>query len=162
MKKMALLFTAMFVLGFIMSGVALAKDADVIPSTVIIKVNDDGKYAKYQGLLVRVNTKDDKFFSHSYFISADDVKKLAEKRKVKCNIDLKAKKVTMGKESFDLVAIDVNEKNYLYRKIRFMKNKGKYYFDTWGFYPGLGFSSVSRMSDGVYFYDPKLDKKKKK
>lgn len=161
MKKLTFVLAAMFLLGFFLSGVVLAKDPDVIPSTVVIKVNDDGNYAKYQGLLVRVNTKDDKFFSHSFFISADDVKKLSEKRKVKCTIDLKAKKITMGKDSFDLVPIDINEKGYLYRKIRFMKDKGKYYFDTWGFYPGLGFSSVSRMSDGVYFYDPKLDKKKK-
>lgn len=162
MKKLTFVFAAMFLLGLIMSGMALAKDADVIPTDVVIKVNDEANYAKYKGLLVRVNTKDDKFFSHSYFISADDIKKLAEKRKVKCTIDLKAKKIIMGKDSFDLIAIDVNEKNYLYRKIRFMKDKGKYYFDTWGFYPGLGFSSVSRMNDGILFYDPKLDKKKKK
>lgn len=161
MKKLAIVLAVMFFLGVAVSGMALAKEGDVIPSTVVIKVNDDGNYAKYQGLLVRVNTKEDKFFSHSYFISADDLKKLAEKRKVKCNIDLKAKKLTLGEKSIEIVPIDINEKGYLFQKVRFMKDKGKYYFDTWGFYPGLGFSSVSRMGDGVYFYDPKLDKKVK-
>ena len=161
MRKFAFIFAVAFIMGILLTGISLAKAGDVEETTVIIEINDNKELAKYKGLLVRVNKKENKFFSHSFFISVDDLKKLAKLRKAPIAINLKDKKLKLGKKDLEMVKINLDQKGYLFNKVRYMKYKGKYYFDTWGIYPGLGFSSVSRMSKGVYFYDPKLDKKKK-
>jgi len=161
MKKLGLILVLAGLLCSIISGVVMAAKDDIIPCNVVIKVNDDANYAKLKGLKVRINNKKSEFFSHSFFITLGDLKKLAKRRKVTFKLDQKANILFLGKRKLGIIKVEPKSKDkFQLNKVRSLKYKGKMYFDTWGIYPGLGFSSVSRTSEGVLFYDPKLKKKK--
>lgn len=156
MKRTATLFVSILLL-IVLTGVnGFAADKNVEPFKIRISVNDDKDYASFQGLKVKVNTAKSDYSSRHFFITFNDLKKLAKRRKVKVNYDKAGKKLTVGKSTVEVIPVDPNSKDtFVFFKIRAMEYKGKTYFDTWGIYSGLGFGSVSRLPDGVNYYEKK-------
>jgi hypothetical protein len=132
---------------------------NVISIDVEIKVNNDDNFAKLKGLQVRINNKEDLFFSHNFFVTLEDLEMLAEKRNIKYGFNKDSKKLTLGDREHTLVTINLEEEMSAYGDVRYLESGGKIYVDTWDVYSGLGFSSVSKSSKGVYFYDPNLEEK---
>jgi len=156
MKKTVILTMLVSLLLGVIVAAVYAATPDVKPCKVVIGLGKNRNYATFNGLKVRINEKKDEFFSHNYFISYPDLKKLAAKRKVSLKLDEKAKKMMMGKKKFDLVAVNPKSKSGTsYRTILYVNYKGKTYYDTWGIYPGLGCVSVSKTRDGVLYGLPK-------
>ncbi len=153
-------FLLIGVLLFVMiAGLAQAEDKkpapDIVPTKVRVKYNDNDNFAKYDGLLVRVNNKEDLFFSHNYFISLNDMKDLCKKFNVKCKYDEAGKKFIIGDDEMDLLkAGPTREDSFVFGKMFYTVYKGKPYFDIWGVYGGLGCSSISNLNDGVMLYKP--------
>jgi hypothetical protein len=131
---------------------------DIIPADVVIKVNDDDNHAVLKGLHLRVNTKEEEFFSHNYFVTMEDLENLAKERDVEFNYDKKNRKLKLGDREYEMVPLKVDQDSG-YGKVKYYEKNRKTYVDTWDIYGGLGFSSISKTNNGVYFYDPDLEKK---
>jgi hypothetical protein len=132
------------------------KNDNVIPTQVVITINDDVEFAILEGFHIRVNPRDDIFFSHRYFVAMEDLEMLAKKRNVKFNFDKKNKKLELGEQKHNMVMVDKNIDTDLkaYDLIYYDK-AGKIYVDTWGFYYGLGFAGVYKTDTGVHYYEPR-------
>lgn len=162
MKKLIVPVMLAVFLFSILAGSALAAGVEMKPCVVKVKTNYNENFAKFQGLKVRVNEKKDEFFSHNFFISLDDVMKLAKLRGVKCSLDKKANLLLLGEKKLEIVKTDPKSKEeFFFKKIRTVNYKGKMYFDTWTLFGGLGFDSISKLNDGVSYFDKKMEKKKK-
>ncbi|MCD4783741.1 MAG: hypothetical protein K8T10_07920 [Candidatus Eremiobacteraeota bacterium] len=152
MKRLFVLALLVSLLFCIVVSATYAATPDVRPFKVIIGVGKNDNYATFDGLKVRVNSKKDEFFSHNCFITHDDLKKLAQKRKVVFKIDKKANKMMLGKRKLELVKVNPKaKKSHSYNSVRYITYKGKTYYGIWGIYPGLGFVSVSKTSKGVVY-----------
>lgn len=156
MKKLFVLTILGSLLFCMVVSATYAATSDVKPFKVVIGVGKNRNYATYDGLKVRVNSKKDEFFSHNCFITHADLKKLAQKRKVVFKIDKKTNEMMLGKRKLKLVKVNPNrKKSSKYNTVEHITYKGKIYYDVWGIYPGLGFVSVSKTSNGVVYGLPR-------
>lgn len=161
MRRLFLSLALGLVALLLLHGPVLAGPGDVKPTDVKVEVNNNENFARYKGLKVRVNQKDDEFFSHSFFITYADLQDLARKRRTTCSFTPGSRTVKIGDRTLDIIAVDPKSKeDFLFSKVRSINYQGKTYFDLWNVYGGLGFTSVSKTTGGVYLYDPKLPKKK--
>jgi len=133
---------------------AYAQVPDVQPYEFTIKIKNDQVLGKYQGLKVRVCDQKGEFFSHNFFMSLNDIKSLARKRGAECTYNESEKKLNVGSKSVEVIPVDPKSKeSFVPFKVRILMYKGKPYFDVWGFYGGMGFTSLSRMNYGYYLYE---------